>query len=50
MIKLKNITKELTYVLEDNEIEMNIVCWGGCGNKDSSKYYLQVIYDMIGSN
>ena len=33
MIKLKNIMKELTCTLEDNEIEMNIVCWGGRGKK-----------------
>ena len=24
--------KEMTCVLEDNEIEMDIVCWGGSGN------------------
>ena len=29
MIKLMNIMKELTCVLEDNEIEMDIVCWSG---------------------
>ena len=33
VIKLKDIMKELTCVLEENRIEMNIVCLGGCGNK-----------------
>ena len=33
MIKLKNIMKELICVLEENRIEINIVCLGGCGNK-----------------
>ena len=31
VIKLKNIMKELTSVLEYNEIEMDIVCWGSRG-------------------
>ena len=29
----KSIMKELMCVVEDNEIEMNIVCWGGRGKK-----------------
>ena len=33
VIKLNNIMKELTCTLEDNEIEMNIVCWGRRGEK-----------------
>ena len=49
MIKLNNILKELTCGLEDNEIEMDIVCWGGRGNKKNVENHLQVIYDMIGS-
>ena len=28
-----NIMKEVTCVLEDTEVEMDIVCWGGIGNK-----------------
>ena len=32
-IKLNDIMNELTCVLEYNEIEMDIVCWGGRGNK-----------------
>ena len=37
MIKLKNIMKELTCVLEDNEIEMDIIYWGGCGGGELIK-------------
>ena len=33
LIELKNMMKELTCVLEDNEIEMDIECWGGHGNR-----------------
>ena len=33
LIKIKNMMKELTCILEDNEIEMNIECWGGRGNR-----------------
>ena len=33
LIKINNMMKELTCVLEDNEIEMNIKCWGGRVNK-----------------
>ena len=33
VIKLKNIMKELTCVLEVNEIEMNIECWGSRINR-----------------
>ena len=29
VIKLKKIMKEVTRVLEDNEISMNIESWGG---------------------
>ena len=28
--------KEMTCILEDNEIEMNIDCWGGRGNKKNN--------------
>ena len=31
LIKLNNIMKELTNVLEDNDVEMDIVCWGDRG-------------------
>ena len=31
MINLKNILKEVTSVLEVNDIEIYIVCWGGRG-------------------
>ena len=33
LIKLKSIMKEVTCVLEDNEIEISIDSWGGCGTK-----------------
>ena len=33
VIKFKNSMKELTCVLKDNEIEMDIVCWGGRGKQ-----------------
>ena len=33
VIKLKNIIKELTSVLEDKDIAMDIVCWDGHGLK-----------------
>ena len=33
VIKLKNILKEVTSVLEDNGIELNINSWDGCGRK-----------------
>ena len=32
-MKLKNMIKESTFVLEDNEIEMDIECWGGRGHR-----------------
>ena len=37
MIKLKNIIKALTYVLEEYEIKMDIICGGGHGNKKRIK-------------
>ena len=33
VIKLKKIMKEVTRVLEDNQISMNIESWGGRGKK-----------------
>ena len=33
LINLKNILKEVTSVLEDNGIELNIDSWGGRGKK-----------------
>ena len=48
MIKLKNIMKTFTFVLEDNETEMDIVCSVGRGKK--LKYLLRIIYDTIDSN
>ena len=33
LIKINNMMKELTCILEDNEIEMNIECWGDRGNR-----------------
>ena len=50
MIKLKNILKEVTSVLEDNGIELNIDSWGGRGKNKSLKYHHLVIYDMVHSN
>ena len=32
-MKLKNMIKESTCVLEDNEIEMDIAYWGGRGHR-----------------
>ena len=49
-LKKKNIKKEETCVLEDNEIEMNIDSWDGRGKIIIIKIWLLVIYDMIGSN
>ena len=40
--------KEVTCVLEDNEIHMSIDSWGSRGTQIKSKYHLLVIYDMIG--
>ena len=40
--------KEVTCVLEDNEIHMSIDSWGSRGTHKKSKYHLLVIYDMIG--
>ena len=34
VIKLNNPMKEVNIVLEDNNIEMNIDCLGGCGRKN----------------
>ena len=34
VLKLKNIMRELTSILEDNDIEIDIVCWGGRGEKN----------------
>ena len=48
VIKLKKIMKEVTRVLEDNQISMNIESWGGRKKKD--KYHLLVIFVMIDSN
>ena len=42
--------KEVTNVLEDNDIEMDIACRGGRGEKKQLKYLLPDIYDMTGSN
>ena len=51
MIKLKNIRKEVTSFLEDNDIERDIVCWGGVFvDFFKLKYLLPVIHDMIGLN
>ena len=33
MINLKNLVKEITSIIEDNDIEMDIYYWGGHGNK-----------------
>ena len=51
-IKLNDIMNELTCVLEYNEIEMDIVCWGGRGNKKIIKipYFGHLRYDRFKQN
>ena len=49
VIKLSNILKEFTSVLDDNGIELNIDSRGGRGKKKSLKYHHLIIYDMIDS-